>query len=59
MYMYIWLINCTYLYHHTVVLDRYTHCNIVHYKHNGVDETFEYVVICFVVIKGVACQRSQ
>ena len=32
----LYVINYTYLYHHTVVLDRYTHCNLVYYKHNGV-----------------------
>jgi len=49
-YMYMWLIegpkhvvdlyviNFTYLYHHIVVLDKYTHSNLVYYKHNGDDE---------------------
>jgi len=28
----------TYLYHHIVVLDKYIHYNVVHYKHNGDDK---------------------
>ena len=30
--------NYTPLYHHIVVLDRYTNSNLVYYKHNGDDE---------------------
>jgi len=32
----LYVINCKYLYHHIVVLDKYTNSNIVYYKHNGV-----------------------
>jgi len=31
----------TYLYHHIVVLDKYTHSNIVYYKRNGDDESYD------------------
>ena len=34
------LLHYTYLYHHIVVLDKYTHSNLVYYKHNGADEPF-------------------
>ena len=37
----LYVINYTYLYHHTVVLDRYTNSNLVYYKHNGDDEPFD------------------
>ena len=37
----LYVINYTYLYHHIVVLDRYTHCNLVYYKHNGDDEPYD------------------
>jgi len=29
----LYVINYTYLYHHIVVLDKYTHSNLVYYKH--------------------------
>jgi len=35
------VINYTYLYHHIVVLDRYTNSNLVYYKHNEDDETYD------------------
>jgi len=31
----------TYLYHHTVVLDKYIHSNLFYYKHNGDDEPYD------------------
>jgi len=31
----------SYLYHHTIVLDKYIHSNLVYYKHNGDDEPFD------------------
>ena len=31
----------TYPYHHKVVLDKYTHSNLVYYKHNGDDEPYD------------------
>ena len=31
----LYVISYKYLYHHTVVLDRYTNSNLVYYKHNG------------------------
>ena len=31
----------TYLYHHIVVLDKYTHSNLVYYKHKGDEEPCE------------------
>ena len=37
----LYVINYTYLYHHIVVLDRYTHPNLVYYKHSGDDEPYE------------------
>ena len=36
----LYVINYTYLYRHIVVLDKYTHSNLVYYKHNGDDETY-------------------
>jgi len=36
-----YVINYTYLYHHIVVLDKYTHSNLVYYKHNGDDKPYE------------------
>jgi len=36
----LYVINYTYLYHHIVVLDRYTNSNLVYYKHNGDDEPY-------------------
>jgi len=36
-----YVINYTYLYHHMVVLDKYTHSNLVYYKHNGDDEPYD------------------
>jgi len=38
----LYVINYTYLYHHIVVLDRYTNSNLVYYKHNGDDEPYDY-----------------
>ena len=35
------VISYTYLYHHIVVLDKYTHSSLVYYKHNGDDEPYE------------------
>ena len=35
----------TYLYHHTVVLDKYIHSIVVYYKHNGDEEpVFNYFI---------------
>jgi len=34
----LYVINYTYLYHHIIVLDKYTHSNLVYYKHNGDEE---------------------
>jgi len=31
----------TYLYHNIVVLDKYTHSNLVYYKHNWDDELYD------------------
>ena len=39
----LYVINYTYLYHHTVVLVRYTNFNLVYYKHNGDDEPYDFV----------------
>jgi len=36
--------NYTYLYHHIVVLDRYTNSNLVYYKHKGDDEPYDGVL---------------
>jgi len=41
----LYVINYTYLYHHIVVLDRYTHCNLVYYKHNRDDELYDCIFI--------------
>ena len=38
-----YVINYTYLYHHIVLLDRYTHSNLVYYKHNGDDEPYDII----------------
>jgi len=35
--------NYTYLYHHTVVLDKYIPYNSVNYKHNGDDGTYDHI----------------
>jgi len=35
------VINYTYLYHHIIVLDKYTQSNLVYYKHNGDDELYD------------------
>ena len=40
----LYVINYIYLYHHIVVLDKYTHSNLFYYKHNGDDEPYERVV---------------
>jgi len=40
----LYVINYTYLYHHIVVLDRYTHSNLVYYTHNGDDETYDKIL---------------
>ena len=32
----------TYLYHHIDVLDKYTHSNLVYYKHNGDEEPYDW-----------------
>jgi len=37
----VYVINCTYLYHHIVVIDKYTYFNLVYYKHNGDDEPYD------------------
>ena len=37
----LYVINYTYLYHHIVVLDRYTNSNLVYYKYNGDDEPYD------------------
>jgi len=37
----LYVINYTYLNHHIVVLDTYTHSNLVYYKHNRDDETYD------------------
>ena len=37
----LYVINYTYLYHHIVVLDRYTNSNLVFYKRNADDEPYE------------------
>jgi len=37
----LYVIYYTYLYHHIVVLDRYTHSSLVYYKHNGDDEPYD------------------
>jgi len=42
----LYVINYTYLYHHIVVLDKYTHSNLVYYKNNWDDEPYDY---CFFV----------
>jgi len=39
----LYVINYTYLYHHIVVLDKYTHFNLVYYKHNGDDEPYDHL----------------
>jgi len=36
----LYVINYTHLYHHIVVLDKYTHSNLVYYKHNADDELY-------------------
>jgi len=36
----LYVTNYTYLYHHIIVLDKYTHYNLVYYKHNGDDELY-------------------
>jgi len=41
----LYVINYTYLYHHTVVLDKYTHSNLAYYTHNGDDEPYDSVYI--------------
>ena len=41
----------TYLYHHIIVLDKYIHCNLVYYKHNGGDKPYD--VLCYVSIAEV------
>jgi len=38
-----YVINYTYLYHRIVVSDKYTHSNLVYYKHNGYDEPYDTV----------------
>jgi len=43
----IYVINYTYLYHHTVVLDKYTNSNLVYYKYNGDDETYEHKLLLY------------
>jgi len=43
----LYAINYTYLYHHIVVPDRYTHSNLVYYKHNGDDEPYDYNIVNF------------
>ena len=45
----LYVINYTYLYHHIVVLDRYTNSSLVYYKHNGDDEPYDsyYLFRCF------------
>jgi len=35
------VINYTYLYHHIVVLDRYTNSNLVYYRHSRDDEPYD------------------
>ena len=40
----LYVINYTYLYHHIVVLDKYRNSNLVYYKHNGVDEPYDYTI---------------
>jgi len=42
----LYVINYAYLYHHIVVLDRYTHFNLVYYKHNGDDEPYGCLFVC-------------
>ena len=37
----LYVINYTYLYHHIVVLDKYTHSNLVYYKQNGDDKPYD------------------
>ena len=37
----LYAINYTYLYHHIVVLDKYTHSNLAYYKHNWDDEPYD------------------
>jgi len=37
----LYVINYTYLYHHIVVLDKYTNSNLVYYKHNGDDKPYD------------------
>jgi len=37
----LFVINYTYLYHHIVVLHKYTHSNLFYYKHNGDDEPYD------------------
>ena len=37
----LYVINYTYLYHHIVVLDKYTHYSLVYHKHSADDETYD------------------
>jgi len=46
----LYVINYTYLYHHTVVLDKYAISNLVYYKHNGDDEPYEFITYFCVAI---------
>jgi len=42
----------TYLYHNVVVSDRYTNSNLVYYKHNGDDESYDYK-ICVLIFSTI------
>jgi len=39
----------TYLNHYIVVLDKYIHSNLVYYKHNGDDDTYELKILLHTV----------
>jgi len=53
----LYVTNYTNLYHHIVVLDKYTHYNLVYYKHNGDDEPYVHK-LCSKEL-GRLCQNSQ
>ena len=69
----LYVINYTYLYQPIVVSDKYTHSNLVYYKHNGDDEpyallmhiierigTFQQIEKCrhSITIRGRSCRLS-
>ena len=63
----LYVINYTYLYHHIVVLDKYTHSNLVYYKHNGDDKPYDsyfclmtliIIIIIIIIIKLIQYRRQ-